>query len=71
MIHQCIAYKEATLNFGPFDRITEPLLLIPTSDIQRNLPYETIKYKNNRDPSLDDLTHACQSYHASQGELMR
>lgn len=59
MIHQCQAYKEATLNFGPFDRITEPLLLIPTSDIQKNLPYETIKYKNNRDPSLDELTVAC------------
>lgn len=59
MIHQCVAYKEAAYNSGPYIRINEPLLLIPSSDIQKNLPYEKFKYQNNRDPSLDELTAAC------------
>jgi hypothetical protein len=46
MIHQCEAYKEAGYisNSSPYIRINEPLILIPSSDIQKNLPYEKLKY---------------------------
>lgn len=49
LIGQCISFKEASSCQGPFNRMNEPLLLIPTSDIQRYLEYENIKYNTKRD----------------------
>lgn len=49
LIGQCIAFKEASACQGPFNRMNEPILLVPNSDIQRYLEYENIKYNTKRD----------------------
>jgi hypothetical protein len=33
LIGQCIAFKEASACQGPFNRMNEPILLVPNSDI--------------------------------------
>ena len=56
------SYKQANLSRGgSVSWETEPILLVPTTTIQKNLEYEHLKYSNKRDPTLDEIKSSCQS----------
>lgn len=49
--------------------MNEPILLVPTTNLQRNLEYEHIKYTNKRDPDFNDLQNAASAYSNPLGKL--
>lgn len=58
LVQLCNAFTEARNAAGSgkgTERLNEPLLIVPTSNIQKNLEYEHLKYTTSRDPSSAEL----------------
>lgn len=66
LINQLNYYREAAFVRG--EKQT-PLLLIPTTNLQKNLEVEHLKYTTKRDPSLEEITEACQNYDPELAKL--
>lgn len=63
LVKLCLSFRDATLANGHFNRMNEPLLIIPQTNIQKFMDYETFKYSNKRDPNLQEMQQAAQNYH--------
>lgn len=66
LINQLNYYRETSFVRG---EKRNPILLIPTTTLQKNLEAEHLKYTTKRDPSLEEITEACQKFDPELAKL--
>lgn len=72
LVSQLNYYREASVSCGgAFTRLNEPLLLVPDTNIQKNMEYEHLKYVTKRDPTIEELQSSVQTVNPVLGQLMK